>query len=73
MSDLDVCAMQGPSLPNKDEIDPRVGASVVVNRGYFKGYRGRITNVGSEAIDVQLEALMVANKPTQSFQWRDLE
>jgi len=65
--------MQGPSLPNKDEIDPRVGASVVVNRSYFKGYRGRITNVGSKAIDVQLEALMVANKPTQSFQWRDLE
>ncbi len=56
----------------KDPIDRHVGRRVVVTKGHFKGYRGRITNA-SWAIDVELEALVAGvSNVTQSFRWEDL-
>ncbi len=65
--------MQDQLIPNTDREDPRLGLQVVVSKGHLKGYRGRVTYVGSEFVNIELEAYMTGpNDPIRSFRWTDL-
>jgi hypothetical protein len=45
----------------------------MVKHGHRKGYTGRIRNVGSTTIDVELDALITgSDAPFPTYQWRDL-
>jgi hypothetical protein len=72
--ELDVCALQGPSLPRGDLIHPLLGHEVIIAKGPSKGYRGRIKYVGCVAVTVELEAWVVgSNLAIQVFQWAELK
>ena len=71
--DLEICEVQGPSLPKSDPIHPLVDKQVVVKRGPLKGLYGRIKDVGSEVLTVELEAKVAGSRNSrQPIKWNDL-
>ncbi|KAH9982574.1 hypothetical protein BGW80DRAFT_1263871 [Lactifluus volemus] len=69
---LNVCAIQGPSLPRNDPTHPFVGRRVVITRGAFKSYHGLIKDVGPSGVIVEPQALLVAtSSPRQLVSWCD--
>lgn len=69
LRELDICAMQGPSLPQDEPIDRRA-QEVVITKGHYKGYYGRIKDVGREAVTIELEPLMGgSDSPLKLFKW----
>ena len=61
MHDLEICEVQGPSLPKSDPVDPLLGQNVVVSCGPLKGLYGWVTEVGSEMLTVELEAKVASS------------
>ncbi|KAI9465095.1 hypothetical protein BJY52DRAFT_1221185 [Lactarius psammicola] len=71
--ELEVCSIQGPSLPKNDPIHPLLGKRIVVKHGHRKGYSGYIREVGSTALTVELDALVTGtSSPYQLYKWDDL-
>jgi hypothetical protein len=68
---LDVCEVQGPSLPKNDPVHPLVGQRVKVIRDHFKGYYALVKDVGSSGVMIELEARVAANSssPQQTVKW----
>jgi transcription elongation factor len=60
--DLDICEVQGPSSRKSDPVDPLVGQNVVVCHGPLKGLYGRVKDVGSDTLTVELEAKVATSK-----------
>ncbi len=73
MRELEVCSLQGPSLPKSDLVHPLLGKRIIVKHGHRKGYTGCIREVGSMAITVELDTLVAGtNSPYQLYNWGDL-
>ncbi len=73
MRELEVCSLQGPSLPKSDLVHPLLGKRIIVKHGHRKGYTGRIREVGNMAVTVELDALVAGtNSPYQLYNWGDL-
>jgi len=65
--------VQGPSLPKSDPVHPLVNQKVIVSQGPSKGLYGRIKEVGSEALSVELEAKVASSTNScQPMKWTDL-
>jgi hypothetical protein len=71
---LDVCEVQGPSLPKNDPVHPLVGQRVQVTRNNFKGYYALVKDVGSSGVILELKARIGSNSssPQQTVEWRDI-
>ncbi|KAN0141162.1 hypothetical protein V8E53_000918 [Lactarius tabidus] len=73
MHDLEICKIQGLSLPKNDPIHPLVNQRILVTRGPSKGLYGCIKEVGSEAMSVKLEAKVASSTNLcQPMKWTDL-
>ena len=71
---LEICKVQGPSLPKSNPIHPLVDKQVVVKWGPLKGLYGRIKDVGSEVLTVELEAKVTGSRNScQPIKWTTLE
>ena len=71
--ELEICEVQGPSLPKSDPIHPLVDKQVIVKRGPLKGLYGRIKDVGSEVLTVELEAKVAGSRNSrQPIKWTNL-
>ena len=71
--DLEICNVQGPSLPKSDPVHPLVDKNVIIRRGPLKGLYGRVKDVGSVTLTVELEAKVAGSKYSrQPFKWNDI-
>jgi hypothetical protein len=71
--DLEICEVQGPSLPKSDPVHPLVDQKILVSRGPSKGLYGRIKEVGSEVLSVELEAKVASSANScQPMKWTDV-
>lgn len=71
--DLELCSLQGPSLPKSDPVHPLLGKRVSVKHGQRKGYSGSIVDVGSMAVTVELDALIAGSSSArQNYKWSEL-
>lgn len=71
--DLEICETQGLSLPKNDPVHPLVNQRILVSQGPSKGLYGRIKEVGSEAMSVELEAKVASSTNScQPMKWTDL-
>ena len=72
-ADLEVCEVQGPSLPKSDPVHPLVDRQVIIRRGPLKGLYGRIKDVGTGYLTVELEAKIAGSRSSrQPIKWNDL-
>jgi hypothetical protein len=67
--ELDVCVLQGPSLPPHDHRHPLLGQEVTISRGPCKGYHGRIKCVDLINVTIELEARLAGGSALQLFEW----
>ena len=71
--ELEVCSIQGPSLPKNDPVHPLLGKRIVIKHGHHKGYSSYIREVGSTALTVELDTLVTGtSSPYQLYKWDDL-
>ena len=62
---LEICEVQGPSLPKSDPVNPLMGQNVIVSCGPLKGLYGRVKDVGTETLTVELEAKVASSNSSR--------